>query len=131
IRIEITVAGDLGDAEFRYRLDGETWSPSIIVPSGGVYTIPNTGLKATFAVGAGPSDPTYDLGDYFPSSTTASHYDTTTLGAAMDVARAANDLFAVLVLCGREADTEDGATLFAALDVHMTSLENARKYVGA
>lgn len=129
IIFEITVSGDLGDGEFRYTLDnGGNYSASIIIPSGGTFEIPNTGLKCVFASVA--SDPDFDLGDSFGFTCTANHYDTTQLAAAITVAKESTDSFANVVLCGREASSSDGATMFAAIDVHMTTLENAFKYAG-
>ena len=54
-RVEIRATGALGVAQFRYSLDGGlTYSGDIIVPSGGSYTLANTGLGLTFTAGSGP-----------------------------------------------------------------------------
>jgi len=126
--VEITLGGELGVAEFRYTLDGTSWSPSLIVPSGGDYVIPNAGIQIEFTAGTAPS---FDAGDRFPFSTTANHYDTTALATAITALSESNEEFVCLVLTGREATPADGATMFAAVDTHMTSLENLFKYAGA
>lgn len=130
-KIEITKSGALGVAEFRYTLDGSSYSPAMIVPSGGTYLIPNTGLDATFAVAvASPSTPTFAAGTVFPFGTTANHYDVTQVSAALDALVAATDEVAVIVLCGREDTPADGATMHAAVNVYMTTLANGFKFAG-
>ncbi len=137
----ITLAGDPYDAyeglleitsttEFRYSLDaGASYSPSILIPSGLSYVIPNTGVTVTFVPGAGPT--TWQAGDVLPFTTTANHYDVSALATAMQILIDSNEEIAAVVLTGQEADTSDGATMFAALSAHMTSLSNVFKFCGA
>ncbi len=50
IRVTIVTTGALGAGVFTYSLDGSnTTSGQILIPSGGVYVIPNTGIFLTFA----------------------------------------------------------------------------------
>jgi hypothetical protein len=115
------------EVEFRYTLDGgHTYSPPILIPGGLVYAIPNTGLTVTFA----EDETEFDAGDVFPFTATANHYDTTALNTAMQALKDSTEAVAVVVLCGQEADTSDGATMFAALTTHVTDLENGFRYVG-
>lgn len=129
--VEITVSGALGAGEFRYTLDGGTsWSPSLVIPAGGTYLVPHTGLEIEF-----DDEPAgalkFESGDSFPFSTTANHYDVSALADAMDSVAEATDEFAVAVLCGEEASTSDGATMFAALATHMAGFANGFRYAGA
>jgi len=65
--IEIVVDGSLGNAYFRYSLDGgETDNGvDILVPSLGNYTIPSTGVTVTFANGPGLAEDSFFDGDTF------------------------------------------------------------------
>jgi hypothetical protein len=87
LKIEITKAGTVNVGKFKYSLDaGTTWSPEIIIPSGGTYEITGTNIELTFTPGAGPDY--YDDGDTFASTITLP------LAAAADVTDAVDTLIA-------------------------------------
>ena len=132
--VEITRTGTLGEAEFRYSLDGErTWSEPRTVPLGGTYLVPESGVTLTFTPGAGPLF--LELGDKFTFETTAPHYSTTELAGAIAALRtyfqgAPDFTLDAIVLTGTNETGSEAATVFGALDVHLTSLEAIYRYVG-
>jgi len=78
VRLEITASGARGAARFRYSLDdGNTWSPDVLVPSGGSYALSGTNVTVTFGTGS------YDDGDVFYFRTVAPVPSTTTFAAAI------------------------------------------------
>ena len=87
LRVRITTSGGLGTARFQYTLDGgDTYSPEILVPSGGTYTVEDTGVTLTFT--EGPSGTSFVAGDEYRFRTTAPAMTTTDLVAALDAALA-------------------------------------------
>ena len=139
--VEITKTGGVGVGEFRYSLDfseelaplvpnnGRTFSGNILIPAGGAYTIPDTGLEITFVDGAGPV--LFEDGDTHRFDTTAPLYSTTDLASAITALLLTPQKFALVVLEGEHATASASATMFAALNTHMTSLENQFRYARA
>lgn len=82
VKVEVTKAGEPGAAEFKFTLDGVSYSAVLQVPSGGSYPVANSGLTLTFAQGA--SSPSFDAGDVFSFATTAATMSATDLVAALD-----------------------------------------------
>ena len=120
-RVEIRATGALGVAQFRYSLDGGlTYSGDIIVPSGGSYTLANTGLGLTFAAGSGPI--ILEKGDLFTFTTTEAIFGTTDLATGMDVVKADNTPLAAIVLSGQFGTASAAATVAAAMAVHASAL---------
>jgi hypothetical protein len=77
--ITVTTAA-LGSGKFKYTLDnGNTYSEEITIPSGGTYTVPNSGLTLTFAVSAS----TFDAGDSHAFTSTCAHWNTTNLSSGL------------------------------------------------
>lgn len=129
---EVTVVetGTLGAGTFEYTLDdGYTTSPELTIPSGGVYDVPNTGMRITFTPGGGT--PYFEEGDSFTYSTTAPYFSTTSLASAFTAISAGSEGFAAAILAGRPASASAGATLFAALGTHLDTLFSANRPVGA
>lgn len=120
-KVEIRLTGALGVAQFRYTLDGGlTYSGDLIVPSGGSYTLPNTGLGLTFTAGAGPI--ILEKGDVFAFTTTEAIFTTTDLATGMDVVKADNSPIAAIVLSGQFGTGSAAATVAAAMAVHASAL---------
>lgn len=121
VRVEIKVTGALGAAEFRYSLDNAvTFSPQIIVPSGGTYVIPNTNLTLTFVPGGGPI--IFEAGDYHTFTCTAPGYSGSDLNSGIVSLKADNTQIAAIVLSGKFATASAAATIAAAMAVHAASL---------
>ncbi len=126
--IEILSTGGVGIGTFKYSLDdGRTFSEAILIPSGGAYVIANTGLTVTFADLGGPV--LFEIGDLFEFDTTAPYYSTTDLANAFTQILLESTAFTIVVLLGKPASTADGATMFAAFDTNLTSLETNFTYV--
>lgn len=121
----ITKGGTLGDGKFRYTLDGGyTWSAERTIPAGGTFAIPGSGLTVTFVPGVGPAF--YDAGDQHTWTSTAPHYTTTDIAAAMGAnlrgqlgTRTVRRVFAA----GKNAAASAAATMAGAFETQMADLE--------
>lgn len=88
IRVEILSDGGLGEATFRYNLDGydgdtedeRTYSEELFVPAGGTFAIPNLGVTLTFA------DEDFFEGDLYVCDVECAAPNATDLGDALDAA---------------------------------------------
>src|SRR6478736_92946 len=82
-RVVITeTTSALGSGKFKVSLDnGNTYSEEITIPSGGTYTIPNSGLTITFNLQSGTPD--FEAGDVHTFSSTCAHWNTTNLSAGI------------------------------------------------
>ena len=131
VRIEITTTGALGEARFRYTLDGVTFGVVRVIPSGGTFEIPETGLTLTFTAGAGPVH--FEEGDVHTFTTSAPHYTTTDLGGAWTalLAQIGSRRIRRVVFSGRNATASDGATMAGAIAGHMETLEAEHYYARA
>ena len=115
-KVTLLTGGALGTATFNYSLDnGRTFSPTLLVPSGGVYVVPDTGLIFTFSG-------TSTAGDYFTFTTTAAGYSTSDMNAALTAVLADPREWAFLHLVGQASSSAGAATMTAAVQ---TQLETA------
>lgn len=129
-KIEIVTTGTLGTAEFRYTLDGgRSFSPNLVVPSGGIYTIPGTGVSVTFTAGAGPTF--FEEGDEFLFASEAPYPSPTDIDDVIDAVIADGTRFDVLVLCAHGDTAATAATMFSALATKMAELENNFQFARA
>lgn len=125
VQVSITKAGALGAAEFNYSLDdGYTQSDTLVVPTGGTYVIPSTGLTLTFTG-------TFAVGDRLEADCVAPFYNATDLAAGINAVLASNVEFAYPVLTGEAATTSAGVALAAALAAHTGTFFNGYRYVRA
>lgn len=137
VRVEIVSTGTVAVGTFRYSLDrrtldsgdvtGYTYSQALTIPSGGTYAIANTGLTLTFVPGGGAVF--FEAGDYHTFDTTAAMFNATDLSAAVTALTASTTTWRYMVLCGQFQTASAAATVFAALATHMTTFENAFRYV--
>ena len=78
--VQISRAGKVGTTPyptFQYSLDnGLTFSDQIVIPAGGVYAIPQTGITLTFTTGVNGAF----VGDVWKFSTTAATWNNTNVG---------------------------------------------------
>ena len=132
VRIEILSSGTLGAATFRFSLDGgDNFSPTILVPGGGTYAIPNTNLTLTFVPGAGPNF--FRAGDLHTFTCTAPGYTATDVTNALNALRTtyASARFGFVHLVGAASTPSGAATIAAAVDVAMTAEANVFRYLFA
>jgi len=124
--VTVMLGGALGVGRFKYTLDGgQTDSETLVIPAGGSYAIPNTGLTLTFAAG------TYVITETYTFTTTPATYNTTNLTAAWAVAAAVNTRWSMVLFTGRAASGATAATNAAAIAGHMLTLENQFRYCRA
>lgn len=135
VRVEITLAGDLGVGKFRFCLDGysgdadgeRTWSPDFAIPAGGVYSIPGLGVEITFAAGA------YVVGDQYTWLSDGPGFNATDLGPATDAAFAALQDWRYLVIvtsrgCG---NATAHAALASALQTDLQAAVTSNRFRAA
>ncbi len=132
VRIQITKAGALGVAEFRYCLDGDstdidstrTWSAVQVVPSGGAFTLTGLGVVVTFQAG------THELDEEYTFDANCAAWNAADLAVA-STALQADDTpwrFMVAVTSFLNTDAAAHATLGAALQTHMNTLTTLDRY---
>lgn len=113
VKVTITKSGALGAAEFTYSLDGGlTTSPTLVVPSGGVFNVPTatdqTGITLTFAS-------TFVAGDVYSGSCTAPFYNASGIDDGVNAAIAQGADFAFMVYTGEAATCETPPSSGAAI----------------
>lgn len=134
--IEILQSGSLGAGTFRYSLDGrglaisdhKTYSEELTIPAGGTFAIPRTNVTATFVPGGGFPE-AFEDGDIHTATGTAPHYNLTDLASAMAAVQADPGEVTFILFTGQDASAAAAATAFAAIDSHLTALENQHTYV--
>lgn len=133
--IEVLQSGTLGAGTFRYSLDGrglaiadhKTWSEELTIPAGGAFAIPRTNVTATFVPGGGPVF--FEDGDTHTALGTAPHYNLTDLANTMTAFAADPGEVTFIHFTGQDVSAAAAATAFAAIDSHLTALENQHTYV--
>jgi hypothetical protein len=118
VKVEITKAGALGTAEFKYSLDGgQEYQEGIVTPTGLTYLIPNTGVTLTFTAG------TQNVGTIHSFTATPPMYNSTNLGQAFTAIAALPTLqFDFFSLAGRAATASAGATLHGGFQTQLAAL---------
>lgn len=113
-------------AAFKYTLDGgDSFSPEIAVPVGGVYAIPGTGLTITWA------DGTFVANDTYTFSTVAPSYALSDLQTALTAILADTRQWGHVHVVGAAASVAAAAAMAAGLDTTMQSAETAFRYTFA
>lgn len=125
VLVTTTTAGALGVGQFVYSLDaGVTPSGQILIPTGGVYVIPNTGIVLTFAS-------TFGLADTFSFTTTTASFTTgdvtTTLTSVFQNAAT----WGILTVVGTPTSAASAASLASTVDAQMTVAKSAFRYARA
>lgn len=132
VQLEVMDGGILGAGTFRYTLDYNaevtsdemTWSGKIVIPSGGTYAIPGTGLTLTFPAGTYVADETYTF------TANCAGFASADVLAALDVAlEGASDMrffyLSASVKCGGHA-TMTG--ILAAAQSQLEEIEADARY---
>lgn len=135
VKVRIKSTGALGVARFDFSLDqlgaSPTFSEEITVPSGGTYAIPSTNLTLTFVPGGGPI--LFENGDTHTFACTSPQYTTSDLATAFIALLAALGSYIIedVYFTGHSASAAAGATMAAAIDTQMSSLEARRRWARA
>jgi hypothetical protein len=128
--LNILSDGALGVARYEYSLDGgRTFSPSLLTPSGGALTIPNTGIVLTMAAGTYG----YHAGNSYTFTTSSPDYTSTQLAlckTAIDAAGAGCQ-FDWVVLAGKHATASAANTIAGVLAGYLDSWETKFRFVRA
>lgn len=123
MQVVITTAGALGAAQFTYSLDGgNIASGQTLVPSGGVFVVPSTGVVLTFAS-------TFGLNDSWSWSTTTASFSNgdVTTGLTSLLANAAT--WGWVHIVGMPTSAANSASLAATVDAQTTVAETAFRFV--
>ncbi len=121
--VSIFAAGTVGVGKFQYSLDGGySYSEPITIPAGGSFTIPRTGITATFVAGGGPAF--FDVGDVHSWTSTPAHYTTTDLGTAITtlIQNIGSRKLKQVYWAGQASSGASAATLAAVIATHMQTL---------
>lgn len=114
VQVSVDVAGGLGAGQFEVSMDGGTTkSGAILIPSGGLYQPPNTGVVLTFAS-------TFVAGDTYSFTTTTAGYNGTDVTNACTVALGSAVAWGFLSLVGAASNSAGAATIAGVLDTQMT-----------
>jgi hypothetical protein len=121
--VAITTAGALGVAMFTYSLDGGTTvSAPFLVPGGGVFVLPDTGVVLTFAS-------TFVAGDTYSFTTTGASYSSTDLTNAWTALVGDSRQWFMAHVVGAAASIGAAATLAASLEVLATTASSNFRFV--
>lgn len=133
VLVTIPTAGALGVAQFIYSLDNGasqlkgagTNSSAVLVPAGGVYAIPYTGLVLTFA-STFTMDNTYTFQTAGPSSSPA---DMTAAYTALQTTFLNQAIYSMVTVLNTYASVAAWATAAAAAEAFNTTMNNLGVYV--
>lgn len=127
VRVAVTTAGALGAGVFTYSVDGNNnVSAQVLIPSGGKFAIPGTGVVLTFSG-------TFVAGDIYSFTTVTASFsasDVATALAAFLLSPISGQVSLVHVV-GMGANAAAAATLAATVDSSMTAAFTAQKFMRA
>jgi hypothetical protein len=119
VLVDVALGGAPGTGQFTYSLDGgTTTSGAILIPSGGSFAVPNTGLVLTFSG-------TFVLNDTYAFTTTTAGYSGSDVTTACGVAIGSAIAWSMLHLTGSASNSAGAATIAAVLSVQMAAAFNA------
>jgi hypothetical protein len=122
IWVQVTAAGALGAASFRYSLDGgNTFSSPIMVPLSGVYPIVGTGLVLTFAG-------TFNVDDIYRASALGPGFVTGDVATAMDALLADPAPWGWVHVVGMPTTAAGALAMAGTVDAKMTTAQTAFRY---
>lgn len=121
--VNITGAGNLGVGTFQYSLDGgQSFSGTLLLPSGGYYTIPDAGVLLQFGGTA------FVVGDQYTFSATAPVFTGTDVTNAITAALADSRTWFLCHIVGAAATVSAAATLLATLDGLLSTAQAAYRF---
>lgn len=121
----VTTAGGLGVGRVTISVDGaggNTTSAPILIPGGGVYVIPGTGIVATFANA-------FALDDTYESTGTTAGFVGGDVTAMLTAAGNSPNSFILVHVAGMGANAAAAVSLAATVDTSMTAFQTAYRYV--
>ena len=125
IQVVVTRAGALGAGAFKYSLDGgNSFSGDILIPSGGKYVIPDTGVVLTFSG-------TFVLADVYTGTSTAASYGNSDVTAAFTAAFATVTPWGFCHVVGTPTSAANAASLAATVSTAMALAEANFRHVFA
>ena len=118
LRVKGTRSGAAGVGAFKVSLDGgDGYSDEIAYPSGGIYTIPGSGLTLTFTGNLA-------VNDLFSSTCTAPSWSNGDLATALDAVIASTSSYSIVHIVGPQ-----DATSFATVSTKAASAEAVKKFL--
>jgi hypothetical protein len=132
IRVEILSTGGLGEATFRYSLDGysgdteseRTYSEDLFVPAGGSFAIPGLGVTLTFA------DEDFNVGDLYICEVQCAAPNATNIGDAFDAAAETEEpwRFVAVATSAKVGDATAHALIATGLQADLDALASDSVY---
>jgi len=123
--VAVTASGALGAAQVTVSVDGQggnSTSAAILVPGGGVYVVPNTGIVLTFASA-------FVAGDTYESIATPAGFSGGDVTAMLTAVGNSPNKFILVHVAGEGANTAAAVSLAATVDTSMTAFQLAYRYV--
>lgn len=121
--ITIAVGGILGTGTFSYSLDGGTTESGVlIIPGGGSFPIPNTGITVTFTAG------TYVAAETYSWTSTEPQSNASDFASAFTALALVNVEYDYITQSNTYATGVAAAAQFGANDSHLATLFNAFEY---
>lgn len=115
--VDVTQAGGYGEGRFRYSLDGGySWANNITIPNDGKYTMPTTGLSASFLSAS------YPVGTKNVSRVEHDYMNASDLASAVAFLSSSNTNYTWVVVADDVRDPSKN--LFSQADASMTSLND-------
>lgn len=120
--VTIDTAGGLGAGTFTWSVDGgaDTSDPTLI-PAGGIFVIPGTGLVLTFSG-------SFVLGDTYEVKTSTAGFTNSDINAALTALLANPTPFGFVHVVGMGASAAAAASLAAVVDAAMTTAQTNFRY---
>ena len=123
-KVRITKDGALGTSQFQFSLDGgETWSPELKTTAS--YVIPSSNLTVAMSAGS------HTAGSVAHNTFTPAMPNATDLGNCFAALESQTSTPTLILVAAEGVDPEQGAALFAPLDVALTELNSKYKYTQA
>lgn len=122
--VTVAAAGALGAAQVTVSVDGNggnSVSAPILVPGGGVYVVPGTGIVLTFAS-------TFVAGDTYESLATAAGFVGSDMTAALTAAGNSTQKFIVAHVAGTASSSSAAASLAATMDTSLTAFATQYRF---
>ena len=123
VRVAIVNGGALGVGVFTYSVDGNNnVSAQVLIPSGGAFAIPSTGVVLTFSG-------TFVALDAYSLTTTTAGFSSSDASAALTALQNQPALFAWVHITGAGANAAAALTLAGAVDSAMTIALVSQRFI--